>query len=46
MDYYLTSTYKKWNKDKIYAFNMRSFTHVFSKEDQQDNWTLYTWLFT
>jgi hypothetical protein len=44
MDYYLTSTYKKWNKDQI-GFHMKSFTHVFSKEYQQDYWTLHKWLF-
>lgn len=38
--------YVKWNKDKMFAFNMKSFTYVFNKKEQNDNWTLYLWLFT
>jgi len=39
-------SYVKWNKDEIFAFNIKSFTYVFNKKEQNDNWTLYLWLFT
>jgi hypothetical protein len=39
-------SYVKWNKGQIYGFYMKSFTYVFNKKEQNDNWTLYTWLFT
>jgi hypothetical protein len=39
-------SYVKWNKGQIYGFYMKSFTYAFNKKEQNDNWTLYTWLFT
>ena len=38
--------YSKWNGSDAFRFNMKSFTYVFNKKEQNDNWTLYTWLFT
>lgn len=38
--------YKRWNDSEIYGFHMKSFIYVFNEREENDNWTLYGWLFT
>ena len=38
-------SYKKWNGDKQFGFNIRSFLYVFNGKEEQNNWDFNRWLF-
>lgn len=39
-------SYVRWEDNDHFGFNIRSFTYVFNESEENDNWTLYGWLFT